>query len=82
MHERYGRQTPRYWQAFLQQWNFITAHQIDPVHGGWYSRVTREGTAPQGCAKSGAWTEAYHQGRALINVSRTLRLLASPGHAH
>jgi mannose/cellobiose epimerase-like protein (N-acyl-D-glucosamine 2-epimerase family) len=57
-------------------------HQIDPVHGGWYPSVSREGTPAQGRAKSDAWTEAYHQGRALINVSRTLRLLASAKSAH
>jgi mannobiose 2-epimerase len=82
MHERFGKQTPRYWQAFVQQWNFIKQHQIDPVHGGWYPSVTREGSPPRARGKSDGWTEAYHQGRALINVSRTLRLLASAKPAH
>ncbi len=76
MHMRYGRETPRYWAAFNRQWAFIQAHQIDAVHGGWYATVTREGAAIPGRVKSDGWTEAYHQGRALLNVSADLRRLA------
>ena len=76
MHARYGRATPRYWAAFNKQWAFIQAHQVDAAHGGWQATVTREGAALPGRAKSDGWTEAYHQGRALLNVSAALHRLA------
>jgi mannobiose 2-epimerase len=76
LHGRFGSETDRYWDAFCRQWDFIQAHQADAVHHGWYSEVTREGAAVPGRIKSGGWTEGYHQGRALLTVSATLRLLA------
>jgi len=77
MHVRYGRGTLRYWQAFNQQWDFIRKRQTDSDHGGWYATVTRQGASIPGRAKSDGWTEAYHQSRALLNVSTALRHLAS-----
>ena len=77
MHERYGAQTSVYWDAFVAEWNFIRRHQIDPVHGGWYSHVNADGSAIPGQVKSDPWTEGYHQGRALMNVTAMLRRLAS-----
>lgn len=76
MHARYGTQSPRYWAAFNRQWAFIQNHQVDPIHGGWQATVTREGAGFPGRAKSDGWTEAYHQSRALLNVSATLCRLA------
>lgn len=73
MHERYGKETPRYGAAFLKQWDFIKRHQIDSVNGGWLSSVSAEGVAVSGQVKSDAWKDPYHQGRALLNVSETLR---------
>ena len=78
MHARYGKETPRYWAAFNRQWEFIQAHQVDAARGGWYATVTRTGAAIPGRAKSDGWTEAYHQGRALLNVSADLHKLAGP----
>lgn len=76
MHSRYGKEDPRYWATFKKQWNFIQIHQVDAVHSGWYATVTREGVSFPGRAKSDGWTEAYHQGRALLNVSTDLHRLA------
>lgn len=81
MHARYGRQSPRYWAAFNRQWDFIQHKQVDAKNGGWYATVTREGASIPGHAKSDGWTEAYHQGRALMNVSETLHHLAE-GKGH
>ena len=78
MHARYGQTDPRYWAAFNRQWAFIQAHQVDAVHGGWYATVAQDGAATPGKAKSDGWTEAYHQGRALLNVSADLQKLAAP----
>lgn len=77
MHEKFGSQTPRYWQAFVKQWEFISHHQIDAVHGGWRPTVLRDGTPLPHQPKADAWTEGYHQGRAMLNVSARLRALAA-----
>lgn len=81
MHELYGTgrdADPRYWLAFVKQWNFIRQHQIDPVNGGWFSYVKTEGTPPPATqVKSDRWTESYHQGRAMMNVTEALDRLAS-----
>ncbi len=80
IHERYGKETTKYWDAFVQEWNFITQHQLDKVNGGWYSYVTPDGSAPTNGAernKTDQWTEGYHQGRALLNVAALLKKLAA-----
>ena len=76
MHERFGKEAPKYWEAFGKQWDFIRHHQIDSTHGGWYATVNPDGTPQAHRAKSDRWTEGYHQGRAMLNVSATLRKLA------
>ena len=81
MHERFGAQTPRYWDAFVKQWNFIRTYQIDAENGGWRSAVKRNGDAMPDQHKSDRWTEGYHQGRALLNVSETLSRLAQKAEA-
>ena len=77
MHVKYGLETDKYWQAFNRQWRFIRDQQVDPVHGGWYAVVSRDGKPVPGHIKSDRWTEAYHQGRAMLVVSQTLRSLAA-----
>jgi mannobiose 2-epimerase len=76
MHDRYGATTPRYWQAFLKQWDLISNHMIDQKNGGWYSRVKADGSVIPGLVKSDRWTEGYHQGRSMLRVSERLRELA------
>jgi mannobiose 2-epimerase len=75
MHEHFGGGDPQYWNAFVAQWNWISQNGMDRVHGGWRPRVNNDGSPVPG-AKSDAWTECYHQGRALLNVSARLRHLA------
>jgi mannose/cellobiose epimerase-like protein (N-acyl-D-glucosamine 2-epimerase family) len=75
MHERYGRETQKYWNAFVAQWYWINRHEIDRIHGGWYPRVDNDGN-PVPFPKSDAWTDCYHQARAMLNVSARLRRLA------
>ena len=75
-HSRYGKETPVYGAAFLRQWDFILKHQIDYRNTGWYSSVRREGTPFPQQLKSDAWRDPYHQGRALMNVSKMLHKLA------
>jgi len=78
MHERYGKDDPRYWNAFVKQWNFIAAHQIDSQNGGWFNTLNADDTPMRSkIAKTDAWTEGYHQGRAMLNVVERLRKLAA-----
>ena len=76
MHTRYGRETDRYWRAFLKQWSFIENHQIDPVHGGWFGEVTREGKLIGEGNKASQWKANYHTSRALMNVATMLGTMA------
>jgi mannobiose 2-epimerase len=76
MHEHFGSQTPRYFDAFQKQWEFIGKYQNDAKHGGWHETVSADGSAAPGQSKSTAWKAAYHEGRALMNVAERLRKLA------
>lgn len=76
MHEHFGRQTPRYFDAFQKQWDYILHVQNDAKHGGWRQTVAADGTAAPGQAKATVWKAAYHDGRALMNCAERLRKLA------
>ncbi len=73
MHTKFGDTTERYWQAFIKQWAFIEKYQLDPVHGGWYGEVTREGKLIGDGRKATQWKANYHTGRAMMNVAEMLR---------
>ena len=75
MHEKYGKQTSVYFDAFLKQWQFISEHQIDPEFHGVYQVVGPDGTA-ENSTKGQIWKAAYHDGRALLNVKARLKKLA------
>jgi cellobiose epimerase len=76
LHERFGQETSRYWNAFLKEWEWIRKSQVDPVHGGWWATVRADGT-PISRVKADMWTECYHQGRAMLRVSDRLRRLTA-----
>jgi mannose/cellobiose epimerase-like protein (N-acyl-D-glucosamine 2-epimerase family) len=71
-----GKETTQYWDAFIKEWDWITKYQIDHTNGGWWATVQAGGT-PASRAKADMWTECYHQGRAMLNVSERLRKLAA-----
>jgi mannobiose 2-epimerase len=75
-HEHVGKETPKYWEAFLKEWDWITKYQVDHTNGGWWATVRADGT-PASTVKADMWTECYHQGRAMLNVSARLRKLAA-----
>jgi len=75
MHEKYGRQSDIYFNAFQQQWNFIKTYQADPEFHGIYPMVGPDGIAAEQ-NKGQNWKAAYHDGRALMNVSERLKRLA------
>jgi cellobiose epimerase len=76
LHDHWGKETTHYWEAFVKEWEWITRYQIDHTHGGWWPTVQADGT-PASHAKADMWTECYHQGRAMLNVSERLRKLAA-----
>ena len=76
MHERYGSETVRYWNAFQFQWAFIDRYLRDKTHTGYWVRVPEKGFPRPESAKSGEWMACYHHGRALLNVSSLLARLA------
>jgi mannobiose 2-epimerase len=75
MHERYGKQTPVYFERFLQQWAFIRNYTIDAQNRGDFNLTTSEGK-PLTEDKGSIWKAAYHDGRAFWNVSERLHRLA------
>jgi mannose/cellobiose epimerase-like protein (N-acyl-D-glucosamine 2-epimerase family) len=75
MHEKYGRETDRYFRDFQLQWAFIRDRLVDHEFGGLFDTVERDGK-PTSYIKARIWKAAYHDGRALLNVSERLRRLA------
>jgi len=75
MHEKYGRETGLYFRAFQQQWSFIKKYQVDSQFHGVFTLVREDGK-PQVAAKGGIWKAAYHDGRALLNVTERLQRLS------
>jgi mannobiose 2-epimerase len=75
MHEKYGKVSDQYFKAFQKQWEFIRKYQTDAEFRGLYQRVGEDG-APISQTKGAIWKAAYHDGRALLNVSERLRKLA------
>jgi cellobiose epimerase len=75
MHEKYGKDTPVYFDAFLKQWKFIREHQIDREFHGVYETIGPDGAVITS-TKGQNWKAAYHDGRALLNVSERLKRMA------
>lgn len=75
MHEKYGRETDIYFKAFQLQWRFIRDYQIDAQFHGVYQMVGPDGVPTQ-ANKGQIWKAAYHDGRALLNVTERLQKLA------
>jgi mannobiose 2-epimerase len=76
MHEKYGRQNDNYFKAFQKQWRFIQHYQTDSEYHGVYQLVGPDGNAVEPI-KGRIWKAAYHDGRAVLNVSDRLRKLAA-----
>ncbi len=57
-----------YQTRYEQLWKFVLEHQMDKVNGGWHPTVD-ENNEPMNRNKSDAWTEGYHQGRAIFLAS-------------
>ncbi|MCL2742284.1 MAG: hypothetical protein FWE67_00360 [Planctomycetaceae bacterium] len=69
-----GETDALYGQRFIEQWNFIKRFMIDAEHGGWFNTVSESGEHPPGKhTKANIWKTAYHETRALLNVSEGLK---------
>ncbi len=75
MHQRYGRETPVYFERFVEQWKFIRDHTIDRKYRGLVNMTAADGT-PLTEDKGSIWKAAYHDGRAFWNVRARLGELA------
>jgi mannobiose 2-epimerase len=60
-----------------QQWTFIQKFMIDTKNKGWQPTVNGDGSRIPDLKKSDAWTEGYHQGRAI-----QLAMVHSPNRAN
>ena len=76
MHEKHGAETARYFRAFQAQWDYIKNHQTDSEFNGFYRLVGPDLKPEAHGSKASNWKAAYHDGRALLNVSERLRRLA------
>ena len=68
-----------FFDAALQTWDFVDAHQIDRVVGEWYTRLTREGEPVPGLDRVDFWKCPYHNARAMLEIAERTRILAAEG---
>ncbi|AXC12792.1 N-acylglucosamine 2-epimerase [Acidisarcina polymorpha] len=76
LHSKYGSNTSVYWQAFQKQLQFIRNYQEDPTYHGYYNLIDTDGK-PLTTDKGSIWKGAYHDGRALMNVTERLNRMAA-----
>jgi mannobiose 2-epimerase len=70
--DRYPNDPLRYHDKFLTQWHYVTTYLIDHEHGGWYQGGLDKQPEMRRNLKGQIWKAAYHDARALMNVSRRL----------
>jgi mannobiose 2-epimerase len=72
MHDRFGRETPRYWDACSKAWALTRDMLADHQHPGVCGRIDERGEVH--CeAKSHQWFASYHTARALLFTADRLR---------
>ncbi len=73
MHRKFGEKSPRYWDAFRKQWDFIDRHLIDHDRGGWYWETRADGSPLGEPRKANQWKANYHTARAMMSMATMLR---------
>jgi cellobiose epimerase len=68
----YPNDPMRYHERFLEQWRYVNTYLIDHEHGGWYAGGIDKQPQMRTALKGQIWKAAYHDGRALMNVTRRL----------
>jgi mannobiose 2-epimerase len=74
MHERYGRETSVYGDAFQKAWRFARERLTDEEHRGVYLGIDEHGKVQT--EKSGNWFVSYHTTRSLLLTAERWRRLA------
>lgn len=62
----------KYLLKALDIWQYVKNDIIDPIHGEWWFRVTRDGTPYVVEDKVGPWKGPYHNGRACLEIIKRL----------
>ncbi|MCU4675960.1 AGE family epimerase/isomerase [Catenovulum sp. 2E275] len=62
----------KYWQAFLQVWQYTKAYHIDTELGEWHWIATIDQDPNNPIYKAGFWKGPYHNGRAMMEVIKVL----------
>lgn len=68
----YPNDPMRYHDRFLEQWRYVKTYVVDHEHGGWYAGGIDKQPQMRRALKGQIWKAAYHDGRALMNVTRRL----------
>jgi len=68
-----------YFRAFLNEFDWVHAHQIDHECGDWFQDTDWESGAPTHTDKGREFKTSFHAGRALIRVIETVRELLPEG---
>jgi len=68
----YPNDPMRYHDRFVEQWRYVNTYVIDHEHGGWYAGGIDKQPQMRFALKGQIWKAAYHDGRALMNVSHRL----------
>jgi mannobiose 2-epimerase len=55
-------------EAAVQCWKFIQEKIVDPVHGEWFWKVTRDGKPDFNLPKVSTWKCPYHNGRCCLEL--------------
>ena len=63
----------KYWQAFVKTYDWIVDNQVDWQHGDWHAVVDEDG-GKRG-EKAGKWKAAYHNGRAVMESLRMIKIM-------
>ena len=74
MHERYGGETGKYWEALEKQWDCIETQFTDPKFPGRIGSIDAVGKADY--RKLHEWKETYHDTRCLLYAADTLNRIA------
>lgn len=61
----------RYFDTAVKNWDYIQAHFVDNVHGGWYKGLTQTGT-PTREPKASQWNCPYHNSRVAFELMARL----------
>jgi mannose/cellobiose epimerase-like protein (N-acyl-D-glucosamine 2-epimerase family) len=70
----------RYGVAFDKQFDWVWRRQIDHQGGDWFGATAWRDGRPLCLDKGDNWKDSYHGARALMEVSRRLRVVASAAH--